>query len=446
MNPASDAPGPRSAVLSYLRLRHAPLRFWEGCAREYGGFVYVPFGPARVVVVSDPKLIERVLVEDAASYRKHYGTRILKRIIGEGLLTSEGDFWLRQRRLAQPAFHRKRIEGYGAVMVEFTDRMLSTWRDGESRDMYTALSALTLEIVAKTLFDADVRDRVNEVGGALETILMTFERWLANGVRLPEWVPTPRNRRFTHAAGVLDDLVSGILTARLASSEDRGDLLSMLMSVKDEETGAGMSPKQLRDEVMTLVLAGHETTANTLVWTLHLLSENPDVERKLVGELASVLGEGASARLPTLDDVARLPYAGRVVKESMRLYPAAWGMGREATRDADVGPWRVSRGTTLLLLQWMAHRDPTYFPDPTRFLPERWENDFAKSLPRFAYFPFGGGPRQCIGNTFAILESTLVLATLVSRFRFEAAYRRIEPVAAATLRPKGTVPMRVRRR
>lgn len=446
MIPASSAPGPRSAVLSYLRLRHAPLRFWEGCVARYGSFVYVPFGPARVVVVSDPNLIERVLIEDASSYRKHYGTRILKRIIGDGLLTSEGDFWLRQRRLAQPAFHRKRIESYASVMVEYTDRMLQSWRDGETRDVYAALSALTLEIVAKTLFDADVRARVHEVGGALETILMSFERWLANGVRFPEWVPTPGNQRFTRAAAVLDDLVTGILDERRGSTVDRGDLLSMLMAAKDEETGAGMNAKQLRDEVMTLVLAGHETTANTLVWTFHLLAENSAVERRLAAELEAVLGAGDAARAPTIEDIPRLPYTSMVVKESMRLYPAAWGMGREATRDTDVGAYRVTRGTTLLLLQWMAQRDPAYFPDPTAFRPERWESDFAKSLPRFAYFPFGGGPRQCIGNAFAIMESTLVLATIASRFRLASAYAKLEPVAAATLRPKGAVPMRLARR
>lgn len=439
MLPANQAPGPRIPVLNYLRLRRAPLAFWEDCASRYGGFAFVPFGPANIVVLSDPALIERVLIEDASSYRKHYGTRILKRIVGEGLLTSEGEIWLRQRRLAQPAFHRKRIESYAAVMVQYTERMLEGWRDGQTLDVYAALSGVTLEIVAKTLFDADVPSRAHEVGGALETILNTFERWLANGVRLPEWVPTPGNRRFTAAADVVERLVDGILAERRGSTEDRGDLLSMLMAVRDEETGAGMSEKQLRDEIMTLVLAGHETTANTLVWTFHLLSESAEVEAKLGEELDRVLGD----RAPTIDDLPRLPYTGWVVKESMRLYPAAWGMGREATRDADVGPWRVKRGTTMLILQWMAHRDAKFFPGPRAFRPERWENDLAKSLPRFAYFPFGGGPRQCIGNAFAIMESTLLLATIASRFRLRADYAKIEPVPAATLRPKGAVPMRL---
>jgi cytochrome P450 len=436
--PLKDAPGPRSSLLNYAGLRRAPLPFWERCASRYGGFVHVPMGPVHIVVLSDPALIERVLIEDAASYRKHYGTRILKRIIGRGLLTSEGDFWLRQRRLAQPAFHRKRIEGYAQVMVDYTTRMLEGWRDGETRDIYAALSALTLEVVAKTLFDADVRTRVKEVGGALETLLVTFERWLANGIRLPEWVPTPTNRRFAAAASVVDRLVDGILADRRGSTEDRGDLLSMLMAVRDEETGKGMSEQQLRDEVMTLVLAGHETTANTLVWTFHLLAENPRVEEKLAAELASVLG----GRPPTIEDIPRLPYTSCIVKESMRLYPAAWGMGRETTRDTDIGPYRVPRGTTILILQWMAHRDSKYFPSPRVFQPERWEGDLAKTLPRFAYFPFGGGPRQCIGNAFAMMESTLILATIASRYRLRAAYDAVEPVAAATLRPKGAVPMR----
>jgi len=444
--PATLAPGPKSVLRNYVRLRRAPLAFWERCVTDHGSFVHVPFGPVDVVVLSDPVLIERVLVEDAASYRKHYGTRILKAIVGDGLLTSEGSTWLRQRRLAQPAFHRKRIESYAGVMVEYTARAIDRWHDGETRDVHDDLSRLTLEIVAKTLFDADVRPQARAVGGALGTVLNTFERRLASGVAVPFWVPTPRNVRFRRAARVLDDLIEGILAERRERPGDRGDLLSMLTAARDEETGTGMSEAQLRDEVMTLVLAGHETTANTLVWTLHLLSQNPGAEAKLAEELERVLGPPASARAPTLDDLARLPYTGDVLRESMRLYPAAWGVGREAMRAAEVGPWRVAPRTTMLILQWTVHRDARFFPRPLAFEPERWAGDFAKTLPRFAYFPFGGGARQCIGNAFATMESTLLLATIASRWKLRASGRPVVPVAAATLRPSGAVPMRLERR
>jgi cytochrome P450 len=413
---------------------------------DHGPFVHVPFGPVNVVILSDPALIERVLVEDAASYRKHYGTRILKAVVGEGLLTSEGSTWLRQRRLAQPAFHRKRIESYAGVMVEYTTRAIDEWRDGETRDVHEDLSHLTLEIVGKTLFDADVRPRARAVGGALGTVLNTFERRLASGVAVPFWVPTPRNVRFRRASRVLDDLIEGILAERRERPGDRGDLLSMLTAARDEETGTGMSEAQLRDEVMTLVLAGHETTANTLVWTLHLLAQNPHAEAKLAEELARVLGPPATARMPTLEDVARLPYTSDVLRESMRLYPAAWGVGRETTREAEVGSWRVPPRTTMLILQWTVHRDARFFPRPLAFEPERWVGDFAKTLPRFAYFPFGGGARQCIGNAFATMESTLLLATIASRWKLRASGRPVVPVAAATLRPSGAVPMRLVKR
>jgi cytochrome P450 len=444
--PATLAPGPKSPLRNYLRMRRAPLPFWEGCVRRYGGFVHVPFGPVDVVLLSDPTLIERVLIEDTASYRKHFGTRILKAVVGEGLLTNEGDSWLRQRRLAQPAFHKKRIESYAGAMVDYTARTLETWRDGETRDVHEELSRLTLEIVGKTLFDADVRPRAHAVGGALGTVLGTFERRLASGFHLPFWVPTPRNRRFRRATEVLEDLIQGILAERRAAPGDRGDLLSMLTAARDEATGAGMSQEQLRDEVMTLVLAGHETTANTLVWTFHLLSENPAVESRLAEELAGVLGPPAAARVPTLEDVPRLPYAADVLRESMRLYPAAWGVGREAAREADVGPWRIAPRTTVLILQWTVHRDERFFARAASFEPERWAGDFARSLPRFAYFPFGGGPRQCIGNAFATMEATLLLATIASRWRLRGTGTPVEPVAAATLRPRGPVPMRLERR
>ena len=389
-----------------------------------------------VYLLSDPGLIEYVLVENNRIFTK---TKILKRnrrLLGDGLLTSEGAFWRRQRRLAQPAFHRKRIAAYGEVMVAFTKRSLEAWRDGQTIDIHEEMMHLTLEIVAKCLFDADVGSRATDVGKAMKVALEDFssQRRL---VRIPKGVPTPHNIRFEMAARRLDEIVRTIIEDRRKSDEDRGDLLSMLMLAEDED-GERMTDRQLRDEVMTLFLAGHETTANALSWTLWLLSLNPEVERELTEELARVL----DGRPPTMSDLPDLPCVERVVKESMRLYPPAWVVGREAIAECEVGGYRMPAGTTALMSQWVMHRDPHYHENPERFDPDRWTAEYAKALPRFAYFPFGGGPRQCIGAGFAMAEACLILATVAQRFRLDLAPgQRVEPYASITLRPKEGIRM-----
>jgi len=389
-------------------------------------------------LLSDPGLIEYVLVENNRNFVK---TRILKRnrrLLGDGLLTSEGEFWRRQRRLAQPAFHRKRVAAYGEVMVAFAERSLEAWRDGQTIDVHEEMMHLTLEIVAKCLFDADVGSRATDVGKAMKVALKDFssQRRL---VRIPRGVPTPRNIRFELAARRLDDIVRTIIEDRRKSREDRGDLLSMLMLAEDEG-GGRMTDKQLRDEVMTLFLAGHETTANALSWTFWLLSQTPHAETRLAEELERVLG----GRTPTVSDLPDLPYLGRVVKESMRLYPPAWVVGREAIAECEVGGYRMPAGTTALMSQWVMHRDPRYHDNPELFDPDRWTAEYAKALPRFSYFPFGGGPRQCIGAGFAMTEARLILATLAQRFRMDLAPgQRVEPYASITLRPKEGIRMRL---
>ena len=392
-------------------------------------------------LLSHPDVIEYVLVENNRNFTK---TRILRRnrrLLGDGLLTSDGGFWRRQRRLAQPAFHRKRVAAYGEVMAAFARRSLEGWRDGETIDVHEEMMRLTLEIVAKCLFDADVGAEARVVGRAMKVALENFssQRRL---IRIPKSIPTPRNFRFEMAARRLDRIVHTIIEERRKSGEDRGDLLSMLMLAQDE-SGERMTDEQLRDEVMTLLLAGHETTANALSWAFWLLSSNIEAEAKLAEELGRVLG----GRVPTMADLPTLPYAERVLKESMRLYPPAWVMGREAIGECEVGGYRMPARTTALMSQWVVHRDPRYHHDPERFDPDRWTAEYEEGLPRFAYFPFGGGPRQCIGASFAMTEARLILATVAQRFRMELAPgQRVEPHPSITLRPKEGIRMTLAQR
>jgi cytochrome P450 len=399
--------------------------------------VRVRFMGQTFYLLSNPDLIEYVLVENNLNFTKTRLLRRNRRLLGEGLLTSEGEFWRRQRRLAQPAFHRKRVAAYGEVMAAFAERSLEGWRDGETIDVHEQMMRLTLEVVAKCLFDADVRAEANDVGRAMKVALEDFssQRRL---IRIPKSIPTPHNLRFERAARRLDEIVHAIIEEhRKSGDEDSGDLLSMLMLAEDE-SGHRMTNKQLRDEVMTLFLAGHETTANVLSWTFWLLSLNAEADAKLAAELGRVLG----GRVPTVVDLPNLPYVERILKESMRLYPPAWVMGREAIGGCEVGGYRMPTGTTALMSQWVVHRDPRYHHDAERFDPDRWTAEYEEGLPRFAYFPFGGGPRQCIGASFAMTEARLILATIAQRFRMELAPgQRVEPYASVTLRPKAGMRM-----
>jgi cytochrome P450 len=413
--------------------RRDRLALFTRCARDFGEVVGVRLGPIRAAVLSHPDAIEEVLVTQSRNFIKHFLLRQNRILLGNGLLTSEGDFWLRQRRLIQPAFVRQRVAGYADVMVAYTERLLAGWRDGETHDLHPEMTRLTLEIAAKTLFDADVAGDAPEVGQALTVALASYETRIGGLYPMPRWLPTAGNRRLHQAAGRLDEIIYRFIRQRRESGTERNDLLSLLLHARDEDDGSGMTDQQVRDEAMTLFLAGHETTALALTWTGYLLAQHPDVYDRLLAELRSVLG----GRAPTAADVPRLTFTEHLVLESMRLYPPVYAFGREALHDCEVMGYAIPARTTVFMSQWAMHRDPRWFAVPEKFDPDRWADGLAARLPKFAYFPFSGGPRVCIGNTFAMLEAILVLATLAPRFRFELVSGQvILPWPSMTLRPR----------
>jgi cytochrome P450 len=401
---------------------------------RYGDLVYFEFGPQPMFMVNNPDYIRDVLVTHNRKFMKGEGLQRAKRLLGEGLLTSEGEFHLRQRRLAQPAFHRQRIAGYAATMVEYAARDCDRWRAGETRDVAREMMRLTLAIAGKTLFDANVEGEADEIGKALTTTFELFNSLTLPFVQLLDRLPLPANKRFEKARGRLDATIYRIINERRASGEDRGDLLSMLISARDEEgDGSGMTDEQLRDEAMTIFLAGHETTANALTWTWYLLSQHPEIEARLHAEVDEVL-KGA---LPTAEDFPRLRYTEMVFAEAMRLYPPAWVIGRRALGDYQINGYKIPARSILLMSQYVTHHDARFFPDPFRFDPERWTPEARESRPKFSYFPFGGGPRVCIGESFAWMEGALVLATIAQRFRMRLAPGHpVEMQPLVTLRPK----------
>ncbi len=438
--PQRTLPGAR--LLDYFAFRRDPLRFLAQLARDYGDVAQFHIGPQRVFLLNHPALIKDVLVTHQDSFMKGRALQRAKRLLGEGLLTSEGAHHRRQRRLAQPAFHRQRIESYGAVMVDYAARSGERWRDKETLDIAHEMMRLTLAIVGQTLFAADVESEADEIGGALTEIMELFQLLMLPYAEYLEKLPLPAMRRFQRARAQLDSVIYRIIEERRRGGKDRGDLLSMLLLAQDEEGDGGrMTDEQLRDEVMTIFLAGHETTANALAWTWYLLAQHPEVETKLHAEIDAVLENG---RRPTVADLPRLRYTEMVLAESMRLYPPAWTIGRLALKDFRAGEYVVPAGSLVLLSQFVTHRDPRFFPDPTRFDPERWTPEAKEARPQYAYFPFGGGPRRCIGEGFAWMEGTLLIATIARRWRMRLVPSHpVVPHPRLTLRPKHGIHLRL---
>ncbi len=409
-------------------------------ARTYGDIVHIRWVAKHAYLISHPDYVHQVLVEQADKfYKAPIYRELLSYFLGNGLLTSDGDTWRRQRKLAQPAFHTKRIQAYADVMVAYTQRLLVQWRPDATRDINADMMHLTLSVVAKTLFDADIEKDANRVGTALTDILEVTNQRLQSPIQvIPDWIPTSGNRLRKAAVRDLDAIVMGMINERRATNEDRGDLLSMLMQARDE-TGQGMSDQQLRDEAVTIVLAGHETTANALAWTWYLLAQHPEAEAKLHAELDRVLGD----RPPTTDDLRQLPYTEMVIKESMRLYPPIPSFARLAMEDVALGDgYVVPQGMIVSMSPYVIHRDPRWFPEPEAFRPERLSRENEKLLPKGAYLPFSTGPRVCIGNNFAIMEAVLILATIAQRYRLRLVPgQTITPKAALTLRPQPNIQM-----
>jgi len=439
-------PGPRTWLPGkFLRaMQRNATGFLLELSRRYGDAAYFKIGPRHLYCFSHPDQVREILVANDRSFMKSLVLQRTKIILGEGLLTSEGAFHLRQRRLAQPAFHRDRIRRYGEVMVDFSMRTREKWRDGQQLDMHHEMMRLTLAVVAKTLFDADVEAEADEIGGALTEVMMMFPVLMNPLADLLMKLPLPQVKRFRRSLARLDRTIYEVIAQRRASGEDRGDLLSMLLLAQDTEgDSGGMTDQQVRDEAMTLFLAGHETTANALTWTWYLLSSNPDAEREMHRELDAVL----QGRTPSPDDYPRLRYTEMVLAESMRLYPPAWGLGRMALEEVEIAGYPLPKGAIVVLSQWVTHRDPRFWPDPERFHPLRFTDEAKAARPKLAYFPFGAGSRICIGESFAWMEGVLILATIAQRWKFvRESKEQVEPQPLITLRPKGAVTMRTVRR
>ncbi len=420
-----------------------PLKFLIAMRERHGDVVQVSLGPIETTLISHPDMVEDILVTRNRLWKKDRHLQTMRPVLGDGLLSSEGDFWRRQRRLAQPAFHRDRIASYADIMVAHATRLAKKWRDGEVRDVHKDMMSLTLEIVAETLFGANVGDKAEEVAEAQQCVMDVVANPLEVFFPVLATLPTPSRRRFDRSVKNLDSIIYGLVEKRRKSGVgETNDLLSMLLHAQDDD-GTRMSDKQLRDECMTLFLAGHETTALNLSWTWLLLSQHPRVVAKLEREIDDVLGDRAA----TMADVPKLRFTAHVIAESLRLYPPAWSMGREACEDIEIGGYVIRRGAQVWFCPWSIQRDARWFPQPNEFRPERWEGDFAKSLHRYAYFPFGGGPRFCIGQAFAQMEAVLLLATLARAYRLDV-LPRPRPVAepSITLRPKDGLRVRLSRR
>ena len=419
----------------------------EAARKAHGDLVRTRFAQFRIYLLFNPDYVLHLLQKNPTAYKKD-GYLHIEPLTGQGLLTSEGEFWRRQRRFAQPAFHRDRLQQMAETMTAATEKMLDRWehhvesKAGEPLEISTEMSRLTLGIVSRTLFSTDVSGEAEGVGKALEFALQDGFSRVGRFVALPFGVPTPANRRHLAAIRTLDRIVYGLIDDRIKSGEKKDDLLGMLLEARDEETGESMARKQLRDEIITILSAGYETTARALTWTFYLMDKNPEQAAKLREELETVLG----GRNPVYEDLLRLEYAGRFIQESMRLYPPVWGLARLAREDDEIGGCRIPKASRLIISAYITHRHPDLWENPELFDPERFTPENSEGRPKYAYFPFGGGPRRCIGINFATMEATLVVAMVARRFGLSLiSGHRVETEPSFTLRPRYGMPMSPRR-
>ncbi len=429
-----------------LQVQRSLLGTFESAAK-LGDVVQVNFLNIHTHLVVHPDAIKRVFVDHHKNYGKRTrGYQLLRQVLGNGLVTSEGDFWRRQRRIAQPAFHHQQINTFLVPMVEATQRMLDRWQSLGAQPIAVDADfmALTLEIVGRALLSVDLSDESGEVGQAVATLMRAFTYRVVRPLLPPLWVPTPKNLEFQRSKKAMDDVVYRVIGERRGGQKPpKPDLLSMFMDVADEETGERMTDLQLRDEVFTMITAGHETTANALNWTLHLLDRNPKQWELLGAEVDRVLG----GRAPTLEDLPQLVYVDAVIKESMRLYPPVWVVARSLEEDDVIGGFTIPGGTWVFLSPWVTHRDPRFWREPELFDPQRFLSGELEQQPKYAYFPFAGGPRVCIGNGFALMEAKVILAMVAQRYRMRSAPgHQVELEQTLTLRPKNGLMMLAERR
>jgi cytochrome P450/ubiquinone/menaquinone biosynthesis C-methylase UbiE len=409
----------------------------------YGDLAHFRFRSTDIYLATDPEDIKRVLAADHRGYIKSQSMQETKRVLGEGLLTSEGELHHRQRRLIQPAFHHRRVDEYATAMADLAESAASTWRDGEVRDVHPEMSGLTIRIVSKTLFSTDLDGEAPEIVEALSRSIPILARMPLPLSSLWERSPLPSARRFAASLDRLERASRDIVERRRAEPDAPDDLLALLLEARGNGNGTGIGERQVRDETVTLLLAGHETTANLLSWAWYLLARNPDIEARLHAELDEVVGD----RPVTPGDLPDLVYTGRVVNEALRLYPPVWAMGRRAIVDHEIGGYAIKTGSIVAINPYVMHHDPRFFPDPFRFDPDRWTDEQRRTRPKYAYFPFGGGPRLCLGESFAWNEARLVLAAFARRWRLRPAPgQRVEPAPGLTLRPKHGMRMRIERR
>jgi cytochrome P450 len=431
-------PGPKNPPIigNLYAFRSDPLGFLSKATRQYGDLVYFKVARQHMYVVNHPDYVREILVANQGNFIKSRALQRAKILLGEGLLTSEGQHHLRQRRLVQPAFHRERLAGYAAAMSECAVRWRERWTAGSALDISTEMPHLTLSVVARTLFSADVQSEASDIGEAMTSVLQMFRLLLLPFSEYLDKLPLPAIRRFEKARSRLDATIYGLIRERRNSGQDTGDLLSMLLLAQDE--GDEMSDEQVRDEALTLFLAGHETTANALTWTWYLLSQHPDVERRLHEEIDTVL----AGRAPELADVPQLRYAEMVLSEALRLYPPAWAIGRMAKDAFSLGGVEIPAKSICILSPYLVQRDARWFPDPEKFDPERWSPEAREARPKFVYFPFGGGARVCIGERFAWMEGVIVMAAIAQRWRLRVEPgQQVEPLPLITLRVKNGLRM-----
>ena len=453
MKPAADPvralpPGPRGfPIVGILpTLRRNPTAVFMSAARRFGDVVYLKIGPRRGFLITNPRDVRHVLQDNARNYHKSPLYSKLRTTLGNGLLTSEDAFWLRQRRIAQPAFHHRRVASLANTMAIAARETASEWQSlasrGEPTDVDEEMMRLTRTVVLRALLGGDLGPFTGKIDHAWTIINQHIgESFWSLG--LTDWLPTSKERQFQAARAVLRGAVDHVISERRRNPSENADLLSMLMTARDEETGESMTDEQLRVEVTTFLLAGQETTSLALTWTWYLLSQHTESQRRLEHEIAIVL----DGRPPEFADLANLPYTRMVIDEAMRLYPPAWGFSRQALSDDDLGGFHLPRGWLAFVVPYVLHRLPAFWPEPEAFDPERFSPERTAARPKFVYLPFGAGPRQCIGNQFALIEAQLIVATLAQHYRLHLVPRhKVEPWALITLRPRFGMPMIIERR